>query len=107
MAHPEHAFSVGVTAEGKIIGHRSGEPYQSICIADLTSVHVETADSGPWGMDVWWILRDATGGALAFPQGAIGEEAVLARLERLPGFQVRGMNSIGEARFLCWPLPDA
>ena len=64
---------------------------------------LETNDSGPWGADVWWLLNDNNGQTkVAFPQGSSGEQAVLARLERLSGFEIKGMNSMVNARFKCW-----
>lgn len=75
-------------------------------MADLGSVYVETNDSGPWGADVLWLLNDRTGETkVAFPQMATGEDAALERLRLLPGFEVRGMNSAENARFMCWPTP--
>lgn len=60
----------------------------------------------PWEADVWWLLNDRTGQTkVAFPQMATGEEAVLERLRLLPGFEVRGMNSMESALFRCWPTP--
>ena len=45
---------------------------------DLAGVVIETNDSGPWGSDVWWLLFGADDHvALAYPQGATGEEALL------------------------------
>jgi hypothetical protein len=42
---------------------------------------------------------------VAFPQMATGEDAGLERLRLLPGFEMRGMNSAENARFICWPTP--
>ncbi len=80
---------------------------QRIAMADLASVYVETNDGGPWGADLWWLLKDHTGQTrVTFPQLATGEEAVLERLPQLPGFVVRGMNSIENAQIMCWPTPE-
>lgn len=75
-------------------------------MSDLAAVWVETNDGGPWGADVWWLLNDNNGQTkVAFPQLATGEEAVLERLLLLPGFTLKGMNSVENARFRCWPSP--
>lgn len=104
MRHPEEHFVVQVTAGDEIVCNAPGQPEQRIRLADLGSVCVETNDSGPWGADVWWLLNDLTGETrVAFPQMATGEGRVLERLKLLPGFQVNGMNSTANARFLCWP----
>ncbi|HXI88257.1 MAG TPA: hypothetical protein VNH64_12415 [Parvularculaceae bacterium] len=72
-------------------------------MSDVEAVYVETNDSGPWGADVWWLLSDHTGAIkVAFPQMATGEDGVIARLRRLPGFKIEGMNSTTNARFTCW-----
>jgi translation initiation factor IF-1 len=108
MKHPEAQFVVQVTAGDEIVCRAPGRAEQRIRMADLGAVYVETNDSGPWGADVWWLLDDITGQTrVAFPQMATGEEAALERLRRLPGFEVRGMNSTGNARFICWPAPAA
>lgn len=98
---PEQHFNV--TVEGDEIRCRwpSGET-QSVALSRLRDVHIETNDSGPWGMDVWWILTEDSGRECAFPQMAPGEAVALDRLRELPGFQVNGMNSTANARFLCW-----
>jgi hypothetical protein len=67
---------------------------------------VETNESGPWGADLWWLLNDRRGETkVAFPQMATGEDAVLDRLHRLPEFEIRGMNSTQNGRFVCWLSP--
>lgn len=105
MKDPEAAFVVEVTPDDEIICRAPRHTEQRIGIADLGAVYVETNDSGPWGADVWWLLKDKSGKTrVAFPQLATGEEAALARLKSLPGFEVRGMNSAG-GRFECWPSP--
>jgi hypothetical protein len=104
MRHPEASFVVEVTADDEVVCRAPKQPEQRIKMSDLGAVYVETNDSGPWGADVWWVLNDRNGETkLAFPQLATGEDGVLARLQLLPGFEVKGMNSTANARFLCWP----
>lgn len=104
MKHPEEQFAVEVTEADEIVCRVPGQPDQRMRMADLAAVHVQTQDS--WVADLWWLLSDKSGQTkVAFPQMATGEDAVLARLRSLPGFQVRGMNSTGNARFECWPSP--
>ena len=92
--------------DDEIVCRAPKQAEQRIRMADLGAVYVETNDTGPWGADVWWLLNDTTGQTrVAFPQMATGEDAVLARLRQLPGFEVRGMNSTANARFECWPSP--
>lgn len=104
MKHPEAAYIVEVTADDEIVCRAATQADQRIRIADIASIYVETNDSGPWGADVWWLLNDDTGETrVAFPQLATGEAVVLERLKQIPGFEVRGMNSVENARFMCWP----
>jgi hypothetical protein len=107
MKQPEAQFVVEVTADDEIICRAPKQAEQRIRIADLGAVHVETNDSGPWRADVWWLLEDKSGETkVAFPQLATGEEAALERLRLLPGFEIRGMKSGENARFVCWPNPN-
>lgn len=106
MKIPEAQFVVEVTADDEIVCRAPKQAEQRIKMADLAAVYVETNDSGPWGADVWWLLNDDTGKTkVAFPQLATGETEALARLQQLPGFTIRGMNSTALARFECWPSP--
>jgi hypothetical protein len=106
MKQPEAEFIVEVTADDEIVCRAPQQADQIIKVADVGAVYVETNDTGPWGADVWWLLNDKCGQTkVAFPQGATGEETALGRLRLLPGFEVRGMNSTGNARFMCWPTP--
>lgn len=106
MKHPESRFVVEVTADDEIVCRAPKRAEQRIRMADLGAVYIETDDCGPWGADVWWLLNDQAGRTkVAFPQMATGEEAVIERLRLLPNFQVRGMHSMKNARFMCWPTP--
>jgi len=106
MEHPEAQFIVEVTVDDEIVCKAPKQAEQRIKMADLAAVYVETNDSGPWGADVWWLLKDNSGQIkVMFPQLATGEEAALERLRRLPGFEMQGMNSSKNVRFMCWPAP--
>jgi hypothetical protein len=75
---------------------------QIIGWAAVSRIAVETNDSGPWGADVWWCLEGPSS-SCSFPLGATGEAAAIDEIRvRFPGFQVRGMNSTSNARFVCW-----
>lgn len=74
---------------------------------DLSAVVIETNDSGPWGLDVWWLLFGAGDQlACAFPLGAVEESALLDYLTGLPGFDhgqlSKAMRSTANARFPVW-----
>jgi hypothetical protein len=72
---------------------------------DLRAVLVETNDLGPFASDVFWILVGTASGVVV-PLGASGEEAMLARLQELPGFDnqlvIAAMTSTENQRFRCW-----
>jgi hypothetical protein len=74
---------------------------------ELEEVGIITTDEGPFAEDVYWILvaRGGNGGC-AVPSGAEGADALLARLQELPGFDnevvIRAMASTENARFVCW-----
>ena len=104
--NPESLFVVTVTDDE--IGNQCPDgKIEHIALRDLCRVLVATNDSGPSGMDVWWILEGASAGQrVCFPQGATGESTALDRLRQLPGFQIRGMNSTQNAQFECWPHPS-
>lgn len=108
MKNSEARFVVDVTADDEIVCRVLKQVEQRIRVADIAAAYVEPNDSGPWGTDVCWLLNGATGHTqLAFPELATGEDAALERLRQLPGFEVRGMNSVENARFMCWPSPSA
>lgn len=107
MKHRDARFVVEVTADDEIVCRAPKQAEQRVRMADLGAVYVETHDSGPWGADVWWLLNDRTGKTkVAFPGMATGEDAALERFRLLPRFEVRGMNSTENARFMCWPTPE-
>jgi hypothetical protein len=73
--------------------------------SELRTVEVVTTDAGPFAEDVFWALQGA-GPPLLVPQSAGGSDALLARLQELPGFDSRAvisaMSSAGNERFQCW-----
>ncbi len=83
---------------------------QRLAKSDLTGVIIETNDSGPWGADVWWLLFGPDDRvALAYPQGAADENAMLTYLMSLPGFDnekmTEAMRSTDNAVFPVWRRP--
>jgi hypothetical protein len=72
---------------------------------DLLEVGVLTTSDGPFAEDVFFVLIGRDGGCVV-PHGAPESTALLARLQRLPGFDnevlIRAMTSTEDARFVCW-----
>jgi ATP-binding cassette subfamily B protein len=64
------------------------------------------ADSGPWGIDFWYVLEGGER-TVAYPLGACGDVEACEWLEQLPGYRQRGVSSTANVRFECWPNPNA
>jgi hypothetical protein len=61
---------------------------------------------------VWWLLSGVNGASgCVIPQGATGEQALLAKLQSLPGFDneqlITAMSCTDNQKFLCWRRPAA
>lgn len=73
--------------------------------SDLRAVEIATTDAGPFAEDVFWVLH-VDGPPMMIPQLAGGSDALLTRLQELPGFDsgavIAAMSSSGNARFPCW-----
>lgn len=76
---------------------------------DLEAVMILTTDEGPFVDDVFWLLKGRESGC-AIPSEAEGMDALLHRLQALPGFDneavIMAMASTENATFLCWRRPD-
>lgn len=76
MLHPESQFVVTII-DDEIRSRRPDGKIERIALTKLSKVLVETNDSGPAGIDVWWILGGTSAEQrLCFPLGATGESAV-------------------------------
>ncbi|HVK56420.1 MAG TPA: hypothetical protein VM532_15515 [Burkholderiales bacterium] len=103
---PENKWVITVEGDHISVCDDTGQA-KSIAESDLSGVAIETNDSGPWGADVWWLLLGAAHEiACAFPQGATGEDAVIAWLSKLPSFDhgemIKAMRSTDNAVFAVW-----
>lgn len=106
--YPEREFVAGLDPDGTHIQvSRPDGTVERLAIEDLSSISIVTNASGPWGVDVWWVLENAAQDAgCIFPMGATGEKAILEWAEALPGFDsqnfIEAMGCTSEARFVCW-----
>ncbi|MBL9064980.1 MAG: hypothetical protein JNN10_01655 [Sphingopyxis sp.] len=104
--HPEARWIVAI--DDDVLTMTDGQGEKSACpLSDVTGIAVETNDSGPWGSDVWWMFFGPNGRLnLTFPQGATGEDAVLDRIKKLPGFDhtemIAAMASTDNSTFIVW-----
>lgn len=96
---------------GEVSFHADGVTYTPangagrwVAWRDLWAVEVVTTDAGPFAEDVFWVLHAAE--SLVIPQSADGADALLGRLQELPGFDnqatIAAMSSAGDGRFPCW-----
>jgi hypothetical protein len=107
VKHPKAAYHVTISLNDVIECRRPDGVVERVPMAEARAIYVETNDSGPWGADVWWLIEGSSGQIeVAFPQLATGDDQALARFRQIPGFEVKGMNSIANARFEYWKAPN-
>lgn len=106
-SQPEAAVVVTIDDEG-VSCRRPGGLVESVEWSDLRAVLLMTNSLGPFVCDVFWVLVGDDSGCVV-PQGATGEQALLRRLQELPGFDneavIRAMSCTDDAKFLCWERP--
>lgn len=103
---PERKVLVSFTDAALLVA-APNQDVQIMTWSDVRRILVKTNDSGPWGADVWWVLEGSSCNC-AFPQCATGESDALAEFaRRSPGFEIKGMNSTGNATFVCWEAESA
>jgi hypothetical protein len=77
---------------------------------ELRAVIIDTNAAGPFSTDLYWILVGDNRGCV-IPAGADGEDQLLLRLQRLPGFDneafIAAMSCVEVKRFLCWQRGNA
>ena len=91
---------------GIIVAQDPSGNQQQISYDDITAIRIETNDLGPLENDIWWILSDANGEALRFPQGIVGDNTVIDELKNFKGFNftemTKAMVSTENATFSIW-----
>lgn len=79
--------------------------HETIQWSELREVAIITTDEGPFVDDVFWVLSGTDTGCLV-PSEADGAKELLARLQKLPGFNnesvIKAMGSTGNGKFVCW-----
>lgn len=102
--------AVLVTLDDKIITVDNGQGSVDIMTwSDLANVTVLTTGSGPFVVDLFWILTNREGRqTITVPMGACGEHDLVQAMQmRLPGFDnmavIEAMSSTEIATFQIWP----
>ena len=100
----------GVTVDDTSVQRRlSDGTVERVAWAHLVEVSIMTTDEGPLNEDVYIALAAADGSGCLIPQGAPESQALLERLQKLPGFDnerfIQAMQSTSRARFVCWRRP--
>lgn len=98
---PEKKFTVEITNIIISVTNPDGR-VAAIALKDITSIVVKTNNTGPWGMDVWFIIMGQDGEFCTYPMGATNDLLALDYYATLPGFELKGMNSTENAIFICW-----
>jgi hypothetical protein len=101
---PEASYRVALDTAGVSCTTSGGET-STVAFADLESVVIRTTDEGPMAADVFWVLTGG-GRTCVVPQGADGEDALVDRLTKLPGFNfdaiIAAMSCAENREFVCW-----
>jgi hypothetical protein len=106
---------IGFTSD-RILFHGSGGTERTLRWEDLGGIDIVTTDTGPFEVDLHWVLTGRDGKyALSVPMGAVGEQDLLRELQRrLPDLDneavILAMGSTVNATFKVWrqrPIPAA
>ena len=85
----------------------AGGPPLRLAWDNVGRVHIESVEGGLNADAVTWVLTPATGGApVRVAQTATGADAMIARLQQLPGFRyepmIQSMITTAATVFLVW-----
>jgi len=79
---------------------------EQVAWKDLVEVQIVTTDEGPYVDDVFYLLIGANDTGCVVPQEHPQSDALLHRLQELPGFDngkvIEAMCCVENARFVCW-----
>lgn len=91
-----------------VVCRRPDGTSESIGWNSLEQVTILTNGLGPWADDVFFVL-EGTGYGCVVPHGSEGDNRLVERLQRLPGFDnhalMAAMSSTDDATFVCWRRP--
>ena len=79
---------------------------ESVTWAELSSVVIRVIPEWPWQEDVFLMLAGANGNGTAIPSGDPAADAVIERLQTLPGFDndkfVEAMTTDADEAYVVW-----
>lgn len=79
---------------------------ESVTWAELSAVVVRVIPEGPWNEDVFLMLAGANGNGTAVPSGDPAADALIERLQSLPGFDndkfVEAMTTDADEAYVVW-----
>ena len=101
----DEAKWIVIVSELELSCMRPNGALEAVAWDDLEVVAIETTDEGPFVADVFWNFAGKTSSCVV-PLGATGDEALLTRVQSLPGFDnemlVKAMTSTSNERFVLW-----
>lgn len=79
---------------------------ESVTWSDLSAVVIRVIPEGPWKEDVFFMLAGADGAGTAVPSGDPAADALLERLQGLPGFDhekfIEAMTTDADEAYVVW-----
>ncbi|UJW33145.1 hypothetical protein L3Q67_04950 [Saccharothrix sp. AJ9571] len=84
---------------------------ESVTWAELSAVVIRVIPEGPWKEDVFIMLAGAEGKGTAIPSGDPAADALIERLQALPGFDnekfVEAMTTDADEAYVVWKAGEA
>ncbi|QWF82584.1 hypothetical protein [Amycolatopsis sp. CA-230715] len=84
---------------------------ESVTWSELSSVVIRVIPEGPWKEDVFLMLAAADGTGTAVPSGDPAADALIERLQTLPGFDnekfIEAMTTDADEAYVVWRASDA
>jgi hypothetical protein len=105
-----HSRSVSVDDTGvrRVLADGSEE---SVTWSDLSAVVIRVIPEGPWNEDVFLMLAAADGTGTAVPSGDPAADALIERLQTLPGFDnekfIEAMTTDADEAYVVWKAENS
>lgn len=104
---PPHAKSRSVSVDDIGVRRQLADgSEESVTWAELSAVVIRVIPEGPWKEDVFLMLAGANGTGTAVPSGDPAADALIERLQSLPGFDnekfVEAMTTDADEAYVVW-----